>query len=169
MLRRIYNRSGISSLELAVVLALIAIMATFTIPYLGSWLKHYRVVGASREVASTLQEARIKAVSNNLEWRVVIDGDSDTYYLQQGDKPSGSTSWTTQGGTLSLPKGVIFTDSAGNDIGGTSNIKFNPNGTSSVGSIYILGQDGTRYYITVLTTTGRVRIRVWNGSEWVAT
>ena len=80
-MEKINSRHGISSLELAVVLALIAIMATFTIPFLGSWLRHYRVVGAVRELASSLQEARIKAVSNNKEWRVVIDIDANSYWL----------------------------------------------------------------------------------------
>ena len=169
MLRKINNKQGISSMELAIVLALIAIMATMTIPYLGGWLKHYRTVGAARDVASTLQEARIKAVANNREWRVAFNQTNDTYWLEQGDAMSGSSTWTVQGGTKALPKGVIFTDNTGADISGTSNIQFNPSGTSGVGSIYILGQDGTRYYITVLTTTGRVRIRVWNGTGWVAT
>lgn len=156
---RLSNKSGISSLELAVVLALIGIMAVITVPYLGSWLQHYRLVGAARQVASTLQEARLRAVSDNLEWRVVINRDTDTYWLQRGNAANGSRSWTNQGGTLSLPRGVRFTGRTGNDIGGQVNIQFNPNGTSGVGSIFILGQDGGRYYITVLPTTGRVRIR----------
>ena len=168
--RKMLCRHGISSLELAVVLALIAIMATFTIPYLGSWLKHYRVVGASREVASTLQEARIKAVANNLQYRVAFDRDNDTYWLEQKNDSGGSASWTAQGGVLSLPKGVTFTDGSDppNDVSGMAYISFNPIGTTSVGvgSIYILGQDGTHYRITVLSTTGRVWIRVRKGASW---
>jgi len=168
VLQKISNKQGISSLELAVVLALIAIMATMTIPYLGSWLKHYRVVGASRDVVSTLQEARLKAISDNLQWRVVFDQNNDTYWLQQGDKLSGSSSWTTQGGTKSLPKGVVFTNSGGTDASGQFSIAFSPSGTSNNHSIYLKGETGERYRITTLQTTGRIHIYVWNGS-WVAT
>ncbi len=165
----ILNKRGISSIELAVVLALIAIMATMTIPYLGSWLKHYRVVGASREVTSTFQEARLKAISDNREWRVVLDQDNDTYWLERGNADSGSTSWTAQGGTKSLPKGVIFTDASGNNATGQINIQFNPSGTANSSSVYLKGESGDRYKITVLSTTGRVWIRVWNGTGWEAT
>lgn len=170
--RKIFNRKGISSLELAVVLALIAIMATFTIPYLGSWLKHYRVVGASREVASTLQEARIKAVANNREWQVVFNYDNDSYKLRQGNADSGSTTWTDEGGTKSLPKGVIFTKSDGDDDSGQCIVQFNPSGTvvdPSSGtateiSIYVKGENGERYKITVIILTGRVAISYWDGT-----
>ncbi len=167
--QKILCERGISSLELAVVLALIAIMATFTIPYLGGWLKHYRAVGASREVASTLQEARIKAISDNREWRVVFDRGNDTYWLEQGNADSGSTTWTIQGGTKSLPKGVIFTDAGGNDATGQVNVQFNPSGTATGSSIYLKGENGERYRVTVLSTTGRVWIRVWNGIGWEPT
>ena len=167
--RKISGSCGISSLELAVVLALIAIMATFTIPYLGSWLKHYRAVGASREVTSTLQEARIKAVADNREWRVVIDQSNGTYWLQQGDASTGSTTWTTQGGIKSLPKGVIFTDASGSNASGQVTIEFNPSGTATGNSVYLKGENGERYRITILSTTGRVWVRVWNGTGWVPT
>ncbi len=167
--QKMFCRRGISSLELAVVLALIAIMATFTIPYLGSWLKHYRVVGASRAVTSALQEARIKAIANNREWQVVIDQDNDTYKLQEGNAISGSTTWTDQGGVKKLPKGVVFTDSSGNDASGQLIIQFNPSGTATGNSVYLKGESGDRYRITILSTTGRVWVRVWNGTGWEPT
>lgn len=164
--RKMLCRHGISSLELAVVLALIAIMATFTIPYLGSWLKHYRIVGASREVASTLQKARIKAVSDNLEWRIVIDQDRDTYWLERGNSASGSSTWTMQGSMKSLPEGVLFTDVNGANATGQFSIQFNPSGTANSGSVYLKGETGERFRLTILSTTGRIWIRVKRGSGW---
>ena len=162
--QKILCERGISSLELAVVLALIAIMATFTIPYLGSWLRHYRIVGAAREIASTLQEARIKAIANNREWRVVVDIDNNLYWLDQGDKVDGSGVWTTMGGKKSLPKGV--TVKLGSFSSGKHSIQFNPNGTAQSNSIYVKDQTGEEYRITVLSTTGRVWLRIRNGSNW---
>jgi len=169
MLQEINNKRGISTMELAVVLALIAIMATMTIPYLGSWLKHYRVVGAARQITSTLQEARIKAVSNNREWRVKFDQSNGTFWLEQGDLVSGSGTWTQLGGVLALPRGVIFTDSAGSNATGQFSIQFNPSGTAANNSVYIKGEGGERFRATTLQITGRVRIYVWNGSSWAAT
>ncbi len=164
VLVNIHDKRGISSLELAVVMALIAIMATFTIPYLGSWLKHYRVVGASREVASTLQEARIKAISNNREWRLVVDIDGNLYWLEQGDKVTGSGTWTPMGGNKTLPKGISIT--VDSYTTGQHAIQFNPSGTAQSGSIYVTGDSGEKYRLTVLSTTGRVWISVKKGSNW---
>ncbi len=166
MLYKINDKRGISSLELAVVLALIAIMATFTVPYLGSWLRHYRVVGAARELASSLQEARIKAVSNNKEWRVVIDIDANSYWLEQGDKVNDSGTWTSFGGVKTAPRGVTIT-AVGSFTTGQRNIQFNPSGTSSSNSIYVSGQSGEVFRLTILSTTGRVWLRMKKGAGWV--
>jgi len=159
-----FNSSGISSLELAIVLALIAIVATFMIPYLGSWLKHYRVVGAAREITSSLQEARIKAISNNREWRLMVDIDNNLYWLDQGDKVEGSGVWTTMGGRKSLPGGVTVRVNSYDT--GQHGIQFNPSGTAQSGSIYVKGESGEEYRMTILSTTGRVWLRVKNGSNW---
>ncbi len=179
MKSKLKEKKGLSALELAVVLALIAIMATFTIPYLGSWLKHYRVVGASRDLASIFQEARIKAVSDNVEWRVVIDGDSDTYWLEQGDDLENSSTWSVIGTPKSLPKNVKFVSgSAGNDATGKLYIIFRPSGkegNNTDGSstfnetdvdIYIKGETADVFRIEILTLTGRVAINRWNGTGW---
>ena len=175
--RKMFCKRGISSLELAVVLALIAIMATFTIPYLGSWLKHYRVVGAAREIASKIQEARIKAVSDNVEWRVVIDQDNDTFYLQQWD--NSSSSWKTEGGVHRFPKNVVFvTGSGGSDASGKIYIRFKPSGTAGHNTddsanyletdvpIYIKGETSDVYMIETNALTGRVALSRWNGTGW---
>ena len=181
--RKISGSCGISSLELAVVLALIAIMATFTIPYLGSWLKHYRVVGASRGVASALQEARIKAVSDNREWRVVIDQDNDTISLEQGDKMVDSATWTQKGGVYNLPKGVAFVaGSSGGDVSGKIYVKFKPSGVAGHNtdgsttynekdllSIYVKGETADVYMIEIRSLTGRVAVSYWNGTDWEPT
>ena len=173
------NKEGLSALELAVVLALIAIMATFTIPYLGSWLKHYRVIGASRDLASACQEARLKAVSDNVEWRVVIDRDSDTYWLEQGNDLENSTTWVAQGTPKPLPKGVKFvTGSAGNDATGKLYLILRPSGkegNNTDGSstfnesdvqIYIKGETADIYQVEIRTLTARVAIYRWNGTGW---
>ncbi len=180
MMKRILNKRGISSLELAVVLALIAIMATFTIPYLGSWLKHYRVVGAAREITSKIQEARIKAVSDNVEWRVVIDQDNDTFYLQQWD--SSSSTWKTEGGVQSFPKNVVFvTGSGGSNASGKIYIRFKPSGTAGHNtdgsstytetdvSVYIKGETTDVYMIETNALTGRVALSRYNGTGWEPT
>ncbi len=173
--KKIQSCRGISAMELAVVLALIAIMSTMAVPYLGGWLDHYRTVGSSREVASTLQAARIKAITTNREWRVVIQPSTGTFYMeQQGDNGQ----WIHEGGSKTLPRGVKFTDAGGNGTSPQLSIAFKPSGKAlfTVGarnyiaySVYITGKSGDRYKITVLSLTGRVKIYAWNGKKWAST
>jgi type II secretory pathway pseudopilin PulG len=54
-------------------------------------------------------------------------------------------------------------------IGGTSIMSFTPTGTSSSGSIYVRGKDGTQWTVRVLGATARARVLRWVPStgEWV--
>jgi Tfp pilus assembly protein FimT len=54
---------GITIIELAVVMAIIAIMALFMTPGLGEWLQNYRIKQAARDMASNFQFAKMKAVN----------------------------------------------------------------------------------------------------------
>jgi len=166
------NIRGLSTMELAVTLALVAIMAVMTVPYLGSWLKHYRTVGASREVSSLLQETRLKAISTDHEWRVVIDRGKGTLTMQRKED---SGKWIDEGAPKQLPPGVYFTDASGNGTSGQVMAIFKPSGKAycSVNgryqlaiSIYIGGQTEDRYKITVVSLTGRIRLYAWNGNSW---
>ncbi len=172
MIRIDRDSRGLSTMELAVTLALVAIMATITVPYLGSWLKHYRTVGAAREVTSLLQEVRLKAISTNHEWRLVIDQGTGTLTKQRKDD---SGRWIDEEAQKSLPPGVRFTDASGNAASGQVIAIFKPSGKAycSVNgryqlaiSIYIGGQTEDRYKITILSLTGRIRLYAWTGSNW---
>jgi hypothetical protein len=54
-------------------------------------------------------------------------------------------------------------------LGGSSLLSFTPSGTSTSGTIYILGRDGSQFAVRVLGVTGRVRLlRLDTASEeWV--
>lgn len=57
---------------------------------------------------------------------------------------------------------IAVSGSAGTDpvrLGSTSLLSFTPLGTSTAGSIYVRGRDGSQFVIRVLGTTGRARIQ----------
>ena len=54
---------GLTFLELAVVMAIIAITVIFMTPAIGEWVEKYRVNQAAREMVSDLQFAKIKAIT----------------------------------------------------------------------------------------------------------
>lgn len=191
MEKRMEDKRGISTLELAVVLALIAIMATFTVPFLGSWLRHYRVVGAAREMTSMMQNARLLAVKNNEDSCVEFDPTNNRYCIKSDKGANGA--WDTwNGGDDTIEKVVSFGDKSHRDIGfglqsanapgggpdasgGTTlsipsdyvsftnnRCEFNPDGTSGSGVAYITDTYETYAVKVGYSATGHVQIWYWN-------
>jgi len=152
------GEGGITLIELVVVLFIIAIMGVCLAPAFGEWLDNFRISQAAREIISSLQFAKIKAISNCREYRVVFDASTDTYQLQRGNLSGKSTRWNSEE-SKQVPGHVdIVKDATG--FGTTKgNIQFNPNATSTNGSIFIENAKGKRYRIIIFGTTGRVRMK----------
>jgi len=144
------NKKGLTLIELVIVMAIIAIGAVLIAPNIGGWLPVYRLKGATKDIVSTLRIAQMKAISTNLEYRVSFA--NQTFLLQKGNLSSGSTNWTAEGATQTLPSGITMSVSLS---GG--NAEFNPNSTCSTGSLTLTSSKGTKK-ITLTTSTGRVKV-----------
>jgi hypothetical protein len=59
------------------------------------------------------------------------------------------------GVAIALPPGA---EGAALQLGGTDLLSFTPSGTSTSGSIHLLGRDGSQFAVRVLGVTGRVRL-----------
>ena len=155
-------RRGVTVIELMVVVAIIAIMGLLMAPALGEWLDNYRIRQGTRDIVSALQQARMRAISTRLEYRVVFDLNNETYRIERGNQPSGSSVWTQEGDTFSAPKGVniVNTDFPNHTI------RFNPNGTSSSSSssdsIYTNNSKGKQYRIRVAPSGGISMSEGWS-------
>jgi len=57
------GKGGITLIELAVVMSIIALLGVCLAPAIGEWLDNFRIKQAAREVQSDLQFARMKAIS----------------------------------------------------------------------------------------------------------
>lgn len=144
------NKKGVTLLELIIVMVIIGICAVLIAPNIGNWLPVYRLKGATKDIVSTLRTAQMKAVSSNLEYRVSFNNPS--FSLERGNLSSGSTIWTAEGATQTLPSGITM---SGSLSGG--NAQFNPNSTCSTGSLILSSSKGTKT-ITLTTATGRIRV-----------
>jgi Tfp pilus assembly protein FimT len=130
-------------------MAIIAIGATLTAPNIGGWLPNYRLRSATRDVASTLRLAQIKAVSNNTSYQVVFDTAHDSYILQYQD----TGGWVADGISQTLPTGVKFNTTFPLNI-----TTFSPNSTATDGNVTLNNNKGSMKTVRLLGLTGRIRI-----------
>lgn len=143
------NKKGFTLTELMVVMVIIAIGALLMVPNIGGWLPNYRLRTTTRDIVSTMRTAQMKAVSTNMEYRVSFDPNAKTYVLQRN-----TGGWQSEGATQSLPTGIEI---SGITFPG-NNAQFNPNSTSSAGSMTLRNNRHTEKKITLTTSTGRIKI-----------
>ncbi len=142
------NQKGVTLIELIVVMVIIAIGAALTTPNIGGWLRTYRLRSATRDVASTLRLAQIKAVSANTAYQVLFDTINNSYIIQYQDT---SNAWVSEGATQILPAGIKFNTTFGNVA------SFSPNSMiASSGDINFNNTKGMTKKIRLLS--GRIRI-----------
>jgi prepilin-type N-terminal cleavage/methylation domain-containing protein len=148
------NRRGFTLIELVVVMVIIAIGALLLVPNLGAWLPNFRLRGATRDIVSTMRVAQMKAVSNNTQYRVNLDdaeiGVARSYVLQ---RHSGGV-WMNDGALQTLPDGITMDT----EQLPAARVVFNPNSTSSAGSVTLQNRNGMLRKITIAPATGRIRI-----------
>jgi prepilin-type N-terminal cleavage/methylation domain-containing protein len=89
------NRDGFSLVELLVVSAIIAIGAAIALPGIAQYTRNYAIRGAAQQVASALQQARVSAISKNVNLGVTVAVLNATQYqvvVEDDQRPqSGST------------------------------------------------------------------------------
>ena len=144
------NQKGVTLIELSIVIAIIALAATFLSPNLGNWIQIYRLKGATRDIVSAMRAAQMKAVSSNAQYRVSFAPANSQYFLEISQ--DGGTTWSKEGETQSLPSGLqLNTTFAGNAA------TFYPNASSTNGTVTVINGKGSRKTIQIFGTTGRIK------------
>ena len=140
--RKEKGEKGVTLIELIVVMAIIAIMGLFMAPALGEWFDNYHIRQASRDIASTLQLAKMQAISSSTTYSVNFTPADGTY---------GIIPLPLGGVNSQVPQGVTIASSS------TPLISFNPDGTSNSGTITINNVKGNQYQVSVFIT-GRIQM-----------
>lgn len=170
------GKSGFTLVEMMVVIAVAGVLTAIAIPTYIAWLPRHRANGAARQLFTDLQYARMRAISENNDYKVEFDTGNNLYKVYDdtvlvktiniGEHSgiaygySSSTNWN--GDTIS--SSVTFT-------GTPPSVTFQPTGRANKnGSIYLKPtEDSTRKdrqrAISVIST-GRVRMYKNNSTTW---
>jgi len=143
------DKTGVTLVELLIVMAIIAIMAVLTAPV----IKANKLDGATRMIYSDLLLARLQAVAKGNNFRVIFDAeDGHTYWIHNDTNSNNAIEAGEEYTSKDIHKdykGVTFTID--------SNATFNPMGTSNNGTV-TLNKSGSEKEV-IFSWTGRVRIK----------
>ena len=158
-LRRNDSSSGLTLLELLVVLILLAIGVTLTLPNVSPWIEKYRVWKAARQLVTDLQHANMRSVSHGMQHRVSFNTKENSYRIEQGNASRGSTTWFQIGIArfLSDPENPHYAKGVAMSTSFTDNVVFfSTRGTDSpAGTVSLTTVHYTRHVTVILT--GRIR------------
>lgn len=166
---------GYTLVELLLVVFVAAIVAGITVPQLLVGVDRARARGAARYLTAQLGMARTEAVARAavvaLRFRRDAAGTAISLVLDRNgngvreqdvangiDREIRAPVWLE-----ALFPGVAVARPAATagpavQLGGSTMLSFTPSGTSTSGTIYILGRDGSQFAVRVLGVTGRVRL-----------
>lgn len=151
--RRAQNEGGFSLIEVLIVLAVAAVIATMGFAYLIGSRPATLLHQAEIQLSSDLSLSRDLAYNEESPVRVVFDVANDWYYTEQQDTATGD--WNQVGVYKYLPDGINLSDVTFP----SDTVSFTPRGTLVVGgSITITNTKGATSVLNGVIPTGRFPI-----------
>ncbi len=137
------NIAGFTLIELLATLGAASILMAIAIPSFLSTLPGLRLTDAARQVATDLQQVRMKAIAQNITYQITFS--TSTYVMQ---RCNGAC--TNDSGNIALPEGITVTASTGP--------QFQPRGTA-VSDATITLSNGSSSTRVCVKAVGRVNIQ----------
>ena len=167
---------GFSLIELLIIIAIAAIIASIGIPAFSTWIPNYRLRNIAKELYADMYLARMKAIKENKKYKIIFaTGSNESYSLINADGVIEKTviiSSSDSGDGISFGCGNATKSArkAGgpppdDGISYTGNVAtFNPRGAGSSGYVYLNNVKGSSYSIGTLSS-GVVFMKKWDRSS----
>ncbi len=137
------NNGGFTLVELLAAIGVASILMAIAIPSFLSTLPRLRLTDAARQVATDLQQTRMKAIAQNIPYQISFS--TTTYVIQ---KCNGAC--TNDGGNIPLPDGIA--------VAASTVPQFQPRGTAASDATITLSNGSASTRVCV-KTVGRVSIQ----------
>ncbi len=178
---KLRNNRGVTLMEIAVVIAITAVVVGISVPAYLAWVPRYRLKSAAMSLFSDYQFTKMRAVQTSREWAVVFNVGTDDYQVVD----SGADNVYGTGGDdvvmktvrlSSFGAGVVYNDNTNFGDGvyadpartyGVNAVVFNSRGmVTGNGDVLLRNARGAIYRVGTPTFAGAVRIQSWNGANW---
>jgi Tfp pilus assembly protein FimT len=179
--------AGFTLVELIVTAALVMIACAIAVPELLGSMSRARGLAAARYLATKVAQARTHAIARSavvavvfveeptgITFRTYVDGNRNgvrtAEISKQIDRPIDDRVRLFEqfpGVAIGVSARAPFDDPL--VLGPSNMLSFSAAGTSSSGSVYVSGQDGTQWAVRVLGATGRTRVLRYDAAmdDWV--
>lgn len=180
---------GYTLLEMLVAMTILVIMAGAAVPFAHASVDRSRASGAASYLSSRIALARLEAVKRSsfvaIQFVEKPDGYWFTTYIDGNrngvlardiargvDRPISTEEtldrqfpgvmFGIDPNVTNVDPGEAFDVSDPIQIGNSTLLSFNPNGSATAGTVYIRGQRANQFAVRILGTTGRTRILQFN-------
>lgn len=107
------RNSGLTALELTITIAIVAIIASISMPPYLQWNRARRLEGAVVNLTADLEMAKIRAIRENAFVVVTFGADSYSMFIDTGDGVGGPPNWNQDSGeklilNRDMPAGVLI-------------------------------------------------------------
>jgi type II secretory pathway pseudopilin PulG len=177
---------GHTLVEVLFSLGLVAVAAGICVPMIMAGVETARARAATRYLAAQMGVARFQAVgrgamvalhftqdATGVAVTMVVDGNRNgvrTIEIEAGTDRRIDGPFRLDdlfpGVVIGLPAGA---PGQAVQLGGSNLLSFSPSGTSTSGTVHVLGRDGSQFAVRVLGATGRTRVLRFDAAmeQWV--